>query len=212
MGRRPSDRGPSTSARAGAAVAVAMTVFAVASPAAAHPGHGGHGETGFAAGLLHPLTGVDHLLAILAVGVVAVLLAARRAAWAVPFGFVGGMAAGGLLGLVGGARHLLEIGVGTSVVALGLMILALARRGTRAVFPWVIGAVAVFGAAHGHAHGAALPAGVGALDYGVGVLITTVALLVAGTLLGVGLRRSPAMGLAAGGVVSMAGVVLLAGA
>src|SRR5215510_3941188 len=84
--------------------------------ALAHPGH--PGDTGFIQGFIHPLNGIDHLLAMIAVG----LLAARlggRALWLVPISFLSMMAAGAILGALGCAMPFVQIGVAGSVVALG---------------------------------------------------------------------------------------------
>ncbi len=207
-----SDRSTARWKRATPVVVTTLVALAVASPVAAHPGHGAHAETGFASGLLHPLTGVDHLLAILAVGVVAVLVPSRRAPWAVPLGFVAGLAAGGALGLVGGVRDAVELAIAASVVLLGLMVVSLTRWGPRSLLPSVLGVVSVLGVAHGYGHGVALPAGAAAVDYAVGALIATGALLALGTALGIGLRRTPAARIAAGWLVSVAGVALVVGA
>src|SRR6478752_5390244 len=96
-----------------------------AAPALAHPGHalGGVGS-----GLAHPLTGPDHLLAMIAVGAVAALATSRRLAWMTPLAFVGGMVAGGALGLAGVSIPGTETAIALSVVALGVLVATAAGR------------------------------------------------------------------------------------
>src|SRR5262245_1767208 len=94
---------------------VAAVVLA-ASPAGAHTGGPVHG---LADGALHPLTGLDHLLAMLAVGVVAALGTSVRRPWTVVVAFLGGMVAGGALGLAGVAFPGVETAIVLSVVGLG---------------------------------------------------------------------------------------------
>ncbi|MDR6181143.1 hydrogenase/urease accessory protein HupE [Pseudomonas sp. SORGH_AS 211] len=114
--------------------------------------HPGHAENGLAAGVLHPLTGLDHLLAMLAVG----LWAAQqqgKARLALPCTFVGTMLIGGLLGFTGLELPLLETGIAASVLALGLLV-ALAARPPVAAAVSLTAAFALF---HGVAHGLELP-------------------------------------------------------
>ena len=80
-----------------ASIAGAAAVLLVAEPAAAHTGRG----TGVVDGVLHPLTGLDHLLAMVAVGVLAVLAVPRGRVWTAPAAFLGGMIVGGVAGMVG---------------------------------------------------------------------------------------------------------------
>ena len=103
------------------AAVTAFVVFFVFAPAAAlaHPGHDGAG--GLLHGLVHPVTGIDHVLAMIAVG----LLAAQyggRALWLVPTSFLVAMAVAGAIGMAGIPVQIVEVGIGLSVVVLGLMI------------------------------------------------------------------------------------------
>lgn len=145
--------------------------------ALAHSGHAGAGGS-FLAGVGHPLGGLDHLLAMLAVG----LWAARgptTGRWALPLSFLAAMSAGALLGFAGFALPLIEAGILASLVGIGL-ILALALRpgiSTSAAL------VALFGAFHGQAHGLEAPDH-GALGYALGFLLATGALHLAGLALG----------------------------
>lgn len=150
----------------------------------AHTGAG----SGALAGFLHPLIGLDHLLAMVTVGLLSAQLGGR-AIWTVPATFVGVMALGGLLGMLGMNLPLVEFGIAASVVVLGIALLA------KATLPeWVAMAfVALFAVFHGHAHGAELPAVTSAIDviaYVVGFLVSTAGLHVIGALLGYMLLRS----------------------
>lgn len=178
-----------------------------ATPALAHTGIGT--THGVAAGLSHPLGGLDHALAMLAVG----WLAARiggRALVAVPAAFLGAMALGGVLALAGLTMPAVEIGIGLSVVAFGAL-LAFPRDLPVAGVALVVGAFAIF---HGHAHGTEMPADVSGLSYGAGFLVATGLLHAAGIGLGMAadrLVRGRLAGRLAGAATAIAGIVLLAG-
>lgn len=161
--------------------APALTLLLAAPAAYAHTGPAGH--DGLIAGLMHPLFGPDHLLAMVAVALWAALVSPRLF-WVAPAGFLSGMVLGGVAGLSGMAMPGLEIAIAASVVAFGGLTL------TRTNLPVLMGgALAMaFGAAHGMAHGAEIPAGAGALSYVAGFLAATAALHLSGTLAGLGLR------------------------
>lgn len=122
----------------------------------------------FASGFTHPFTGLDHMLAMVAVGLWAGLNGGR-ALWVWPAAFVGVMVLGGLLGIGGVPVPMVEAGILASVVVLGLLVLAAAQ------LPVAAGAVliAVFALLHGHAHGAELPEGAAAATYAAGFVIAT---------------------------------------
>jgi len=122
----------------------------------------------FASGFRHPWSGLDHMLAMVAVGLWAGLNGGR-ALWMWPAAFVGMMVLGGSLGMAGMALPLVEPGILASVVVLGLLVLAAAQ------LPVVAGAalVAVFALLHGHAHGAELPGAAAAATYAAGFAIAT---------------------------------------
>lgn len=144
--------------------------------AAAHSGHPHEPAAG--AGFLHPFTGLDHLLAMLAAGLWAAQLGGR-ARWALPLAFAGMAAAGLFAGLAGLRLPGVEALVLASVAALGL-VLAWAAR-----WPWAAGVTlaAAFAFAHGLAHGQELPLAAG-FSYGTGFVGGTAALLAAGLGLG----------------------------
>ncbi len=133
--------------------------------------HPGHEAGGLGAGLLHPVTGVDHLLAMVAVGLWAGQLGGS-ARWQLPLAFVAAMVIGALVGINGVTVAGVEGGIAASVLLLGLL-LALALRLPRAL---QLGAVALFAVLHGLAHGAELPAHGGAFAFITGFVATTAAL------------------------------------
>lgn len=174
----------------------------------AHAGHEATmgGSSGFSSGLLHPWGGLDHLLAMLAVGLWAAQLRGR-AIWLVPLSFLVAMAVGGWLGQAGWGVPFVEQGIAASVFLLGLAI-AFAVR-----LPWGVPAVlvAAFALFHGSAHGAEIPAGAMWLGYAGGFLISTALLHALGLGLGLVLGRlAPAVVLRGlGGAVACVGLTLL---
>ena len=153
------------------------TLFAIAlflSPAVAFA-HTGHDHSGLLAGLAHPVFGLDHLLAMLAVG----LWAAQQrgaARWALPLTFVGSMLIGGLLGFSGLQIPLMETGIAASVLAFGLLV-AVAIRLPMLV---AITLTALFALTHGVAHGLELPELVSPWGYAAGFVFATAALHASG--------------------------------
>jgi urease accessory protein len=149
------------------------TLFAIAlflSPALAFA-HGGHDHSGLLAGVAHPITGLDHLLAMLAVG----LWAAQQsgtARWALPGTFVATMLVGGLLGFAGVQIPLMETGIAGSVLAFGLLV-AVAARLPMALS---IGLTALFALTHGVAHGLELPDLASPWGYAAGFVAATATL------------------------------------
>ena len=186
-------------------------VFAIlmATPALAHTG-AGH-ASGFAHGSVHPIGGLDHVLAMVAVGVFAARLGGR-ALWLVPGAFVLAMVTGGALAMAGVALPFIEIGIGLSIVVLGAAI-AFRLDLPLAVAMALVGLFAVF---HGQAHGAEMPETASGLAYGAGFMLATVLLHAAGIGLGImPARLAPWQGLriaqVGGGLMAAAGVAILAG-
>ncbi|MFC0407049.1 HupE/UreJ family protein [Roseomonas elaeocarpi] len=171
-----------------------------AMPALAHTGV--TEVSGFTAGFWHPLSGADHLMAMVAIGLLAGLLGGR-AVWALPAAFLGGMAAGGALGMAGVALPMVEVGIAASVIVLGAAV-ALALRLPLAA---VAGAAVLFGLFHGHAHGAEMIEGAGAVTYAAGFLLATAALHALGVAVG-RLQSGPARFLARGAGAAMAVAML----
>lgn len=168
-------------------VLAAVILAATVSGAAAHT-FGAQGA-GFAQGFAHPLGGIDHLLAMVAVGLWAAQLGGR-ALWAVPAAFVGMMAVGGILGAVGAPLPMVEFGIAGSLVVLGVLV-TLSSRLPVAVSAALVGFLALF---HGHAHGTELPQTASALAYGLGFVAATAALHGLGVTVGVSLKRGAASG------------------
>jgi urease accessory protein len=185
-----------------------ITAGALSTAASAHTGAELHSHGSFMTGLLHPLGGMDHLLAMLAVGIWSAV-SARRAGPALlwgPLAFANMLVLGALLGLQGLGGAVVEPMVAASVLALGLLVLT--RQGMNAVASMVlVGSFAVF---HGLAHGAELAATGDAVAAMAGMFVTTVALHLAGVALGWTLRASPVWATrATGAAVAASGVALL---
>jgi urease accessory protein len=188
-----------------------LTVILILLPTAAlaHPGHGA--EIGLAAGFLHPMSGLDHILAMVAVGVFAFVLGGR-ALWLVPLSFVGMMAVGFLLGLGGLDLPFVELGIALSSVVIG-GVAALGRPMPTIGAMALVGVFAIF---HGHAHGAEMPASAGGLDFALGFMAATALLHVAGILGALGTARLAGrygrpLAQIAGGLFALGGIGLLAG-
>jgi urease accessory protein len=157
-------------------------LLAAALPASAHPGHGP--MSGFAAGISHPLSGFDHLLAMVAVGLWAGLCGGRRE-WLWPATFVSSMVVGGAIGMSAAVTIPVEPAILASVLVLGLV----TTLGLRA--PPVLGGllIAVFGLAHGYAHGTEMPHTAHGLDFAAGFTLATATLHLTGVVAAVSLRR-----------------------
>jgi urease accessory protein len=185
---------------------IAAAVALVAAPAEAHVI--GASGAGFGAGLEHPFVGLDHILAMVAVGIWAAQ-AGRPALWVLPVVFPSAMAVGGLLGVAGVPVPGIEAGIAASVLGLGLLIAFQAKP------PLVlsIALVTLFALFHGHAHGMELPAAASPVLYGVGFVLATALLHVIG--LGIVFVMRMPKGIAAirvgGGAIAAAGIALLIG-
>ena len=164
----------------------AVVGLALATPAFAHTGVGAHGH-GYAAGFLHPLMGLDHMLAMLGVGVWAAQLG-KRAVWLVPAAFVAVMVAGAGLALSGIAMPMVEFGIAGSVLAIG----ALIAFGTRLPVGVALGLVGLFALFHGHAHGTELPGFAHPAAYGAGFVAATALLHAGGVAIAFLVRRHAA--------------------
>lgn len=154
-------------------LSTAAILAAGIAPAFAHVGHGA--TTSFAAGIAHPLSGLDHITVMVAVGLWAALKGGR-ALWVWPTAFVGVMLVGGALGMMHVDLPFVEPAILASVVALGLLV-TLAVDLPVAVGAVIIGAFALF---HGHAHGTEVAENIGGFEYMAGFAIATVALHAAG--------------------------------
>lgn len=187
----------------------ALALTFICTPAFAHTGRGD--TVGFFRGFLHPFSGVDHVLAMVAVGLFAASLGGR-ALWLVPLSFVSMMAFGGAMGMAGVSLPFVEIGIGLSVVVLGTAVAA----GFDLPVATAMALVGFFAIFHGHAHGAEMPQTASGLEYGSGFVIATATLHAIGIGLGIAIgslsltfRRSILQ--TAGAGMALAGVAILAG-
>lgn len=158
-----------------------LPVLAILSPAFAHA-HSMHDGTSFVGGFLHPLMGLDHLLAMLGVGIISVLIGGRAIFW-VPAAFVAAMLFGGTLGVFGVALPYVELGIAMSVLLLGVGIAA-PRQLPMLVSMAVVG---LFGTLHGNAHGVEMPHAAAPAFYSLGFILATSVI----HLLGVGIGFIP---------------------
>ncbi|TIO34835.1 HupE/UreJ family protein [Mesorhizobium sp.] len=184
---------------------LAILLLAAAMPAYAHVGVGT--TSSFSAGFMHPLSGLDHLTAMIAVGLLAALKGGKAiVAW--PLAFVGVMLAGGALGTLQVPVPFVEPGILASVVVLGLLV-ALAVDLPVSAGVAIIGLFAMF---HGHAHGTEVPENAGGLDYMAGFAVATALLHAVGIVAGLGFGiRSPGLARAAGGACAAIGAGLVFG-
>lgn len=188
------------------AVLAAVFIWLLAQPAWAHGAHGVAG--GFWSGVLHPVTGWDHVIAMVAVGLWGAFLG-RPAIWVLPVVFPLVMALGGALGVLGVPLPHVETGIALSAVVLGLMVAA----ATRMPLLWAGLIVGIFAIFHGHAHGTELPEAANPLAYALGFVIATGCLHVLGILFGLLTRwqkgefavRTGGAAIAAGGLAFLTG-------
>jgi len=139
----------------------------------------GSESIGLLTGLMHPLSGADHVLAMVAVGLWGAQLGAP-AIWVLPVAFPLVMALGGMLGFLGVPVPGIEVGIAASAIVLGAAV-AFELRPPLVVSALIVGVFAIF---HGHAHGTELPAGQSALLYSVGFVVATGGLHAAGICIG----------------------------
>lgn len=183
----------------------AILLLAAAMPAYAHVGIGT--ASSFTAGFMHPLSGLDHMTVMVAVGLWAALKGGKAVlAW--PAAFVGVMLVGGVLGMLHMPLPFVEPGILASVVALGLLV-ALAIDLPVSAGVAIIGLFALF---HGHAHGTEVPENAGGLEYMAGFAIATAALHATGIAAGLGLGiRFRGLARAAGAACAAIGIGLAFG-
>lgn len=178
-------------------------------PSAAFAHEGTSLAGGFIAGFLHPLYGLDHMLAMVAVGLWGAFLG-RPLIVLLPVLFPAMMTVGGAIGMLGPALPLVELGIALSVVTLGTVIL-LALRAPVAVAAAIVAAFALF---HGYAHGTELPAAADPVGYSAGFVLCTGLLHVAG--IAVGLLNATSAGTlvlrGGGGLIALSGLWFTFGA
>jgi urease accessory protein len=160
---------------------------------------------GFGSGFAHPLLGLDHILAMVAVGLWAAQLGGR-ARWLVPASFVGVMAAGGALAMAGLRVPFTEEGIMLSLLVFGILI-AVAARFPLAASMAIVGLFALF---HGHSHGTEMPANAVGCIYGAGFMLATASLHATGIATGLSVERFPRLPLLrfAGAAIAVAGACL----
>ena len=182
--------------------AIALTALCLyAGTASAHPGHT---PTGFVGGLAHPFLGLDHLLAMIAIGQWAAQQDGR-ALWAVPAAFVGAMLLGGILAWTGWVLPNVETVIALSLLVLGLLIAA-RRRAPVLCGMAIAGGFALF---HGYAHGLEMPQATSPALYAAGFVLATLCLHgvgMASSLFGRHAMRAAGIGIAATGVALMLSV------
>ena len=175
-------------------------------PATAHAHEEVGSATGFLSGFHHPMSGLDHVLAMVAVGLWGAQLG-KPAMWMLPVAFPMMMACGGMLGLMGLPLTGVEIGIALSALVLGVLVLGQVRLPIWAA----VAVVAVFALFHGHAHGTELPPGSSAITYSIGFVIATGLLHAFGILIGLVQYWTAGKWVirAAGGMVAAGGVYFL---
>jgi urease accessory protein len=189
------------------AVIISILIAAISSGAEAHTGFTANG---FTHGFIHPISGWDHILAMIAVGLWAAQLASsglKRAVWMVPLSFVSMMVVGGILGIAQFELPFVEQGILASVLVLGALVLAGVRLPISASAA-IVGGFALF---HGHAHGAEMPATSSGLAYALGFALATALLHASGIAFGlIAQRRLSSLALrVAGAAVTLGGVYLI---
>lgn len=178
-------------------LAYLLLLLAATPLAMAHPGHG---PMDFTTGLVHPLTGWDHLLAMVAIGLWAALLGGR-ARWALPTAFVSAMALGAAAGIAGLRLESVDLWVFATVFILGLLLAGAVRMPLKAGL--VLAASA--GALHGLAHGMEMPLQANSVLFLGGMVISTAALHALGLAAGLAAQKRHAS------LLRWAGVGILAG-
>jgi len=183
---------------------VALSLLIMTGPTIAHTE--GSVAGGFLRGIWHPMSGFDHVVAMIAVGLWGAFLGAPGI-WLLPIVFPMVMAFGGALGIIGVPIPSVEVGIALSAIVLGLCV-ALALRPPLWIAAIIVGTFAIF---HGHAHGTELPAAADAYAYAAGFVIATGLLHITGIMFGLLARWEVGeMAVrAGGGLIALAGVAFL---
>ncbi len=168
--------------------------------------HTGVGDTsGFIHGFSHPIGGLDHMLAMVAVGLWASQLGGKSL-YAVPMAFVGMMLVGGIIAFLNISLPYIETAILTSVIVLGSMI-AFGVKANFLISSLIVGSFAIF---HGYAHGAEMPVEAGSLAYSAGFVLATSILHIIGILIGLSLAKLQTSNFTriGGGVIATSGLLL----
>ncbi|MFN7009932.1 MAG: HupE/UreJ family protein [Allorhizobium sp.] len=186
------------------AFAAALVVLAAPGVAEAHLLQGEAG--GFLHGFEHPLSGIDHLLAMFCVGLWGAQMGGR-AVWSLPIAFPLIMVVGGLMGIAGLPLPAVESGIALSIIALGAAI-AFVWRPPEWLALLVISVFAIF---HGYAHGAELPTAADPADYAIGFVLATGLIHLAGIAVGLAFQRlrGGELSRALGGLIGLGGLYFL---
>jgi urease accessory protein len=172
-------------------------------------GHTGFGPvSGFEAGFLHPVSGLDHILAMVSVGILAAQLGGKSI-WLIPLSFVSMMIIGASFGFFGMAIPFVEYGIIGSVIVLGLAI-AFGHKTPLTLAITIVGISSVF---HGNAHGLEMPNNISGIEYGLGFTIATALLHMTGILINLFIHKAQKkvasfMVRATGAVISVVGIAL----
>jgi urease accessory protein len=187
-----------------AKIGSAIATMLIAPLAMAHPGH--ETTAGFVSGVMHPFSGLDHLLAMLAVGILAGQRGGKNA-WALPIGFLASLIIGGALALVNFPLPLVEPTLLASVLVLGTCVAIAGSETGKAMLALPF----VFGVFHGYAHVAETPDGSSLTTYALGFLLASMAIVFAGVALGLMARRSSATTASryAGAAIAVCGALLI---
>lgn len=182
---------------------ITILLFGTSSAAFAHPGHD---VSGMAAGLMHPFSGLDHMLAMIAVGLWAAQGGGRKV-WLLPATFMTMLAVGAGIAMQWQSLPLVDAGIATSVLVMGLLIMLSLQ------FPVALSVsiTALFGLFHGYAHGLELPQSAAPAEYALGFLAATAILHFSGVTLGITTRRHYALlSRMMGSAIAISGAFLLA--
>lgn len=187
-----------------------LLLLTVSGTAFAHPGHD---VSGFAAGLMHPFSGMDHLLAMVAVGLWAAQCDRKgsgvRKVWLLPATFMTMLTIGAATATQWQSLPLVEAGIATSVLSLGLLIML----SLQLPVALSVSVTAIFGLFHGYAHGLELPQSAAPAEYALGFLIATATLHFSGVAAGLAMReRHATLSRLLGSAIAISGVYLLASA
>jgi urease accessory protein len=186
-----------------------LTVVTLLIASTAAYAHTGVGDTsGFIHGFTHPISGIDHILAMVAVGLFAAHLGGL---WLVPLSFVSMMVVGSVFGIAGVNLPFVEIGIGLSVIVLGFAV-AFGFHTPNVAAMILVGFFAIF---HGHTHGAEMPESVSGLQYAFGFVAATATLHASGIGMGFLIGRmgetSARILRATGSAMALAGIAILTG-
>ncbi|MDY8110521.1 HupE/UreJ family protein [Fulvimarina sp. 2208YS6-2-32] len=190
---------------------ILLTLGLVLTPAVAFAHTGGGEASGFLHGFGHPVGGLDHVLAMVGVGILAFVLGGR-ALWLVPAAFVAMMVVGFALGINLVDLPMVELGIALSIVVIG----GAAALGRSLPLGLAMALVGVFAIFHGHAHGTEMPANSGGLTYALGFVLATALLHAAGVLASLAAARAigrhgQMVARAAGGLFAVGGLGVLSG-